>query len=150
MKTFCLDTSSIIDAWRRYPDDLFPSFWDKLDLWARDCLVVAPDEVKEELRYGDDDVYAWAKQRPYLFRPPEAAVQETVTAILRAYPQLVDANAERTQADPFVIALAQVTSSVVVTQEGRNNPNKIPRTCQSLGLECIDILGLMREMELRY
>jgi hypothetical protein len=60
---------------------------------------------------------------------------------------------ELPQADPFLIALAQVgnesqtqalfkTKHVVVTQEGKIKPNKIPQVCARAGIECIRLLDL--------
>ena len=64
-------------------------------------------------------------------------------------PLLVDPDTGDSGGDPWVIALAQdLQNGVVVTQEkiSRNKDKpKIPNICDDLGIECIDILGLMRK-----
>jgi len=50
-------------------------------------------------------------------------------------------------ADPFVIALAKVEDLIVVTGERATNnlaKPKIPDVCNDMGIECINILDLMR------
>lgn len=73
---FCLDTSALIEPWRRrYPIDLFPRYWERLDQWAKDGRVAAPEEVFAEIARIDDDLHGWVRQRRYLFRAPEEDVQ---------------------------------------------------------------------------
>jgi hypothetical protein len=152
MNLFCLDTSALIEPWhRRYPMDVFPSFWDRLDQWIDGGRAIAPDEVLREIAKVDDDLHTWAKQRAALFRPPEADVQKAVKAILRDYPRLVDSKRGRSIADPWVIAQAQVASAAVVTEEQRSTGSspRIPDVCDSLGLQYTNVLGLIREMGLK-
>lgn len=62
-----------------------------------------------------------------------------------------DPKAEYEEAEAYVIALAQLRSGIVVTQETsaaeKRNPRRpmfIPDVCRELGLPCISLLGLMR------
>ena len=83
--TFCLDTSALIEPWRRrYPLDVFPTFWETLDEWAETGRVVAPEEVLVEIRKVDDDLKAWLEDRRYLFLPPVEEVQVAVLEIMIA------------------------------------------------------------------
>jgi hypothetical protein len=73
-------------------------------------------------------------------------VQDRVSAILAAHPKLIDPRATRSGADPFVIALAQENSCAVVCEErfiSIVNP-RIPDVCAALGVECINLLEMMR------
>lgn len=75
------------------------------------------------------------------------AVQQAVTAILAAYPNLINPHSGRSGADPFVIALADVNGCAVVTEERPRswiNP-KIPDVCAALGVRCINFLEVIRE-----
>ena len=148
-----MDTSSFVAAWReKYPIDVFPSFWEQLDLWAQESRLVSPDEVLRELEKREDGLWAWARQRAYLFRPLDSDVEEQLKIILSRYPRLVDENEDKPNADPFVIALALVVGAVVVTEERRSNRARppIPNVCDAMNVECIDVLGLIREMKLRF
>jgi len=145
---YCFDTSSYIDCWSRlYPVDIFGGLWDRLEALARAGEIVSPREVLEELSQKDDGIHQWAKARQdLLFVELDDEVQDATSAILGRYPLLVKASAQRTQADPFVIALAQVRGIAVVTQERPGKPTrpKIPDVCGALQVECIDVLSFIR------
>ena len=145
---YCFDTSSYIDCWSRlYPIDIFGGVWDRLEGLARAGEIVSPREVLEELSRKEDGIHQWAKSRQeLLFLELEADVQDATSAILDQFPLLVKASAQRTQADPFVIALAQVRGIAVVTQERPGKPDrpKIPDVCSALRVECMDVLSFIR------
>ena len=89
-----------------------------------------------------------------MFREVTQQQIEKVKEILAKYPQLVDVRSE-VVADPWLIALALEKEEqqklfkevkIVVTEE-KIKPNKvnIPFVCRELGIECINIIGLMRK-----
>jgi Domain of unknown function (DUF4411) len=83
------------------------------------------------------------------------SVQNAVTDILKNpnYQRLVEDRKGTYGADPFVIALAKVEDLIVVTGErATNNLNKpkIPDVCNDMGIECINILDLMRREGWRF
>ncbi len=68
--------------------------------------------------------------------------------ILRNHRELVDPARPRLGADPFVIALARIRGSTVVTQEtptGSPLRLKIPDVCGALGIPCINVLQFIRQ-----
>ena len=153
---FCFDANAFIQPWHnRYPIDLFPDFWDHLEqLGQDDHTVFTTDEVLGELERVDDELLAWVKARPDLILPLDENVQLAVTRILKAYPRLINARKQRSMADPFVIAHAQVLHAAVVTEEQpssrpRDNP-RITDVCQALDTECIDVLTFMRQTGLKF
>jgi len=153
MTTFCLDTSAFINPWHKlYPIDVFPSYWRKIEEWGKQGQIIAPDEVRIEVAKIDDDLHKWVQQRGYLFMAPDADVQKAVLKVLAASPRLVDAKKGRSFADPWVIAQASVTGSVVVTEEkqsGGKSP-RIPDVCGARGIPCITVLSLIRAMQLKF
>ncbi len=77
----------------------------------------------------------------------DAEVAKAVKAILDPYELLVKDMKNRNRADPFVIAVAQITGSKVVTEElGMGSPSrpKIPGVCAALGIDCITISDIVR------
>lgn len=69
--------------------------------------------------------------------------------ILAQFPQLVNPRRSRSVADPFVIALAQVQGLTVVTAErasGSPQKPRIPDVCAGLGVKCIPLLGMFKEL----
>ena len=83
----------------------------------------ATDEVRRELEKQDDDLTAWCNKQQNLFVAIDDEIQILVAEILQNYPRLVESGGRRFGADPFVIALAKIHKSTVVTAEQRtNNP----------------------------
>ena len=119
---YSLDTSALIEPWKRlYPYDVFPAFWDHMaGLFASGGAIMI-DQVRIEIEKRDDELQRW-----------------------------VLANAGG--ADPFVIALARTRSLVVVSEEKKQslkNP-KIPDVCDSLGVQCLGVVGMMRQEGWRF
>lgn len=146
---YSIDTSSILDGWRRYyPPDVFPKLWEKLDELINKGELKATEEVLAELEKKDDEVHEWAKKRPQLFVPINMEIQQIVSDILENYERLADTRKNRTSADPFVIALAQINNACVVTGEHPTNniekPN-IPDVCRIMRIHYINFLSLIRE-----
>jgi hypothetical protein len=144
-----LDTSGVLDGWvRYYSPEVFPSLWKQMESAAADGTIVAVQDVLLELERQDDDVFAWAK-RHVTFLPLEDAIQTSATEILARFPQLVNTRRSRSVADPFVIALARVQGLTVVTAErasGSLQKPRIPDVCASLGVNCLTMLGMFKEL----
>ena len=93
---------------------------------------------------------AYLGARSGLFVPLDEAQMTAVAEVVRACPGLVDEEAERGRADPFVVALARVRGGTVVTRErprrASSAPFRIPDACAHFGLACLDWFGLLREV----
>ena len=149
---YSTDTSAIIHAWRSsYPPAHFPSFWQRFDRLIEAGELFATEEVLVELEKKDDDIYQWARERrETMIIPIDEAIQEVVMAILRDHPRLVDNRKNRSQADPFVIALGHIRGATVLTNEVlAGNPAKpnIPNVCAAMNTRCINVLGLIQEQQ---
>lgn len=150
---FCVDTSAWLDGWTRdYPRDVFPTLWQNIEERIAAVEIIASEEVYVELQKKDDDLHNWIKTRNSMLVSANEAIQRRVLQILASYPRLVDSLKGRSQADPFVIATAIETNSVVVTGEtgGTATKPKIPYVCQQMGVRCITFLDMIREMKLSY
>lgn len=151
---YSIDTSAILDGWRRYyPPDVLPDVWNGLDDLIRDGHLAATEEVLLELEKRDDEVYRWARKRKKMFVPIDEPVQTAVSAILLTHEKLVDTRKNRSAADPFVIALAQVKGCAVVTGERATHTSErpnIPDVCADLGIRSIGLLDLFREERWRF
>jgi hypothetical protein len=52
---YCFDSSALMHAaTRAYPIEVFTSFWERFTLAVETHLVIAPDEVLEEVARKDD------------------------------------------------------------------------------------------------
>lgn len=150
---YCIDTSAWLDGWARdYPQEVFPSLWDKLAVSIEAGVLRCSEEVYVEIEKKDDGLHDWLRvRRPTVVVPIDREIQATVRELLAAYPRLVDTHRNRSQADPFVIATAERLGkdTVVVTGEkprGKLDIPKIPDVCEVRGLRCITFLDMLREL----
>jgi hypothetical protein len=123
---YSIDTSVMLEAWRRYyPPDIFPKWWGLFEE-AIDNGIVRSSEIilLNDLSKKDDDVYAWAKNHKKLFIQIDDKIQIEVSRILSSYPRLVENKKGRSASDPFVIALAKLNNAIVVTCEKTYKQNR--------------------------
>ena len=149
MMIYCVDTSSLIAAWQeRYPIENFPKFWDRVDGLMKEGRLISPVEVFLETKKRSDELHVWLKARKAdVFRELDDAVQTEAANILARFPRLVGDKKLNTSADPFVIALALVQGVPVVTEEkitGSDRNPHIPDVCAAFGLECMNLLDMIR------
>jgi hypothetical protein len=144
---YSFDSSGVLDLFRYYPPDVFPTIWTQMDAAANGQTILAIDEVYRELEKKDDAAFQWLKARRVMIVELDTIVQQRVTAILASHPRLVDTRRNRSSGDPFVIALAQVRGLSVVTGEKPSGvlakPN-IPDVCVSLGVPWMNVLSMFR------
>lgn len=147
---YCIDTSGFLDGWvRNYPPDVFPPIWENLDYLIKQRQIIATEEIFYELERKNDDIFKWVKERRDMFIPTTTDIQVEVASILSNHKRLIDSRKGRSGADPFVIAVAKLKNCTVVTGEkptGKMNKPKIPDVCRSMGLQCINLLELFREL----
>jgi hypothetical protein len=92
-----------------------------------------PPEVTKEVEEAVNPDYAveWVRSRRTVAEI--TATLDTVKSVLQVAPSLVDADAPRDQADPYVVALALDISSgdlfvpnvTIITEDRRDKPNKL-------------------------
>ena len=145
---YSIDTSALIEGWyRRFPPDIVPGFWDNLDELIQNGNLKATEEVLVELEKKHDVIHNWVKERENLFILIDEEIQFVVREILSNHKTLIDSRRNRSSADPFVIALAKINSSIVITEElptqSDNRPH-IPDVCHALNIEYVNLIDLSR------
>jgi hypothetical protein len=148
---YCIDTSALIDLKNRYPQAVFPALWREMEELVDDGRLIAPSDVFEELKRGDDEISQWAKQHNTMFRPQGADLIREAGEVLKQVPDLADPNKIGAHADPFVVALACMEhrygqsqlfqySCVVVSHESRSKGRRrIADACVYFGIECVTL-----------
>ncbi|MDZ4833592.1 MAG: DUF4411 family protein [Candidatus Melainabacteria bacterium] len=147
MRKYSLDTSGLIDAYTRYyPPDTFKGLWVKLSESAFFGYSYATKMVRTELEKEDDDLLKWCDAQDAFFKEVDEAIQRKVADILTTHPMLVKAGSGRSGADPFVIALAELTDATVITGEifGSASKPKIPDVCRDRGVKCGNVLHMIK------
>lgn len=145
---YSIDSSGILDLFRYYPPDVFPTIWAQMDSAVIGKTILAIDEVYRELEKKDDIAFQWLKARRTIVVDIDVEIQQRVTDLLAMHPRLVDTRKSRSSGDPFVIALAQARGLSVVTGERASGivskPN-IPDVCAALKIPCLNVLSMFRQ-----
>jgi hypothetical protein len=130
--------------------DVFPSFWDAFRAANDAGQVHIVEEVAEELRPQDtdDELRQWLLDNNFSFHPIEDELQQLVDSIQQENEAFARQGASKTLwADPWVIALAETSGHVVVTEEAVE-ARKIPGICRNRSVPCTNALGFIRELGL--
>jgi hypothetical protein len=149
---YTIDTCSRTTKRRVYPLDVFPSAWAKLDTLAADGTLISTEQVLEELKAEDDEVFAWARKFRGIFLPLDDNVQVTARKVLETHSNLIDLKRRKSGADPFVVATAIGNACSVVSEEkpsGGPQRSKIPDVCGYYKIECINLLEMLRRERLK-
>jgi hypothetical protein len=145
---YVIDTNALIDLWRRrYPRDVFPTLWQRIEGSIKSGELVAPQEVLNELQKQHDELYLWAKKQK-CFKDLDRDQIECVKRILKAFPSLIDEKKTVPDADPFVIALALEKGWKVVSSEnpgGASARKRIPDVCAHHRVACLTLLEFFRD-----
>jgi len=149
---YIFDSSPLIDLFRHYYPEQFPSLWEKFNALVSEKQVTSVREVYNEIKAGGDSLANWAKQQKnVLFLPPTTEEFSFVVEIFRIpHFQTMIRKKERLQgkpvADPFVIARAKVFQCAVVTNElYRDNAAGIPNVCKCFSISYMNLEGFMQQ-----
>ena len=140
-KIYCFDTSAFIDAWRRYylPHlEFCKPVWKLIDELMSSERIIISEEVLNELKDKDDEIFKFVKRYPKIVREIDEKQTEIASKILESHSQIIDKKkTTKNHADIFVMALASITGSTVVTFEGDNGGYGIPTVCKPYKIECL-------------
>ena len=143
---YIIDTSAILSQKpdEHYKRSVYRTLWGKIDEMVRDKEIVTCSEIALEVQ--DEAVKRWMTENSMEVLPIDDEVQDLVRQIVtEVNKDLVDFGANKSSADPFLIATAKKYGLEVITEEAKNSPKKIPFTCRKMGIKCVDILGFMEE-----
>ncbi|MGC1119729.1 MAG: DUF4411 family protein [Candidatus Methanofastidiosia archaeon] len=152
---YIIDSSSLIELNKHNPIDVYPSVWKKIKSLIKKKSLVAPKEVFNEIKEGDDQLANWVNQLKDFFIQPTPQQIVNIKEILRRYPSIIKTD-RKYDADPWIIALAVELSRspqetlfhikrIIITEEKlRGNKIRIPFICQEYGIDCITLLEMFR------
>ncbi|HXM83545.1 MAG TPA: DUF4411 family protein [Burkholderiales bacterium] len=144
---WCFDTSALIEPWvRHYPPEMFEPLWDKLKELAESGTIAAPVDVRIELERQSDNLCKWAKALDNFFVDTDRALLQKSKDIIIAHAGFIDPKSTRSGADPFVVALAEISGVPVVTYEtmGKAKTPKIPNVCRARGIRVASFVEVLR------
>lgn len=147
---YVFDSDSLINLFRHYYPERFPTLWHKFGTLLSEGKVLSVREVFKEIGWREDALATWAKgQRRALFSESTVEELQFVARIFHVrHFQAMIRKKERLKgkpvADPFVIVRAKVLGACVVTQEkAAENAAKIPNVCDHFDVPCTNLEGFM-------
>lgn len=142
---YIIDTSSILSQKDTEPHRrrINKTLWNHIDELISLKRIVTCSEIIEEV--NDDVLKEWFVKLHGDILPIDDDVQENVKKVVTSNPQLIDFNKVKSSGDAFLIATAMKYSLTVITEENKTGQKKIPFVCRSLGVPCVDILGLCEQ-----
>lgn len=146
---YCLDTSSIIDSWcKHYRNRSFPSLWRNLEKAIEDGVLFSPFIVLDELtKRAPTELVEWAKDHPKLFHAGTPELQTELKRIINLYPKLIEEQRNRSMADPWVISLAKVSNSSVVSNETHTQKlTKMPDVCSMENIKYLNMADFLEHI----
>ena len=152
MTTYLLDANVFIQAKNlHYGFEFCPAFWDWLDQANAAGSVFSIERVGDELLAGDDELAAWARQRPGLFLAPDTTMVPSLTTVSTwasgsGYEPTGVATFLQV-ADYYLVAQALAHQYVVVTHEVfSHSPKKIkiPNACIGVGVKSVNPYEMLR------
>ena len=154
----CLDSNVFIEAWNKYYSfRLCPSYWDVLKKFANEERIFVCRAVHDEIVRTDDDLASWFKSSGIAIRDNDPISIGVVIKMLQTpeHQRLVQEDGTRTVADPWVIAHASATKSIVVSKEELNIMNsikkvKIPNVCKDLNIPCITDFQMLENLKVTF
>ena len=73
---YVIDTSALIDIFREYSSEVFPTLWKDIEKLIKQRLLIAPKEVLNELKRKDDELSKWAAKHQNMFIELDEFLQE--------------------------------------------------------------------------
>lgn len=142
-----LDNVKELTFYRAYKIDGI-SYPTRQGLYEKDDTLRA---VKQHTRYSTHGIHEYKGK----FNPQIVHAIANIFGVQRGHkvldpfdgsgttiPQLVDFKQVKSSGDAFLIATAMKYDLTVITEENKTGQKKIPFVCNSLGVPCVDILGL--------
>jgi hypothetical protein len=147
---YCIDTDSLIEL-KRYPKDVFPSVWQKIESMIRRNDFISHTEVYKEITNGKDEMVDWCKSHKRIFKDIDECQSTEIKNVQAKYDNEAwerEINKTGPWADPWLIALAICEQARVITQES-NKPNKIPFVADLLGIKSLNLIDFFRTIGIK-
>lgn len=152
MTVYCIDTSTVIDAGERYyPIDIFPAFWEKLDVLITAGRLKAPQTLIDELSEKDDVWRQWVYDRKdAMIWPIDESILAAMNVVMPVYASNTT-NLDSVKGDPFFIAASRAKGATLITSEKpRKGGVKIPKVCDQVGVVWTPLLDVVRAEQWRF
>jgi Domain of unknown function (DUF4411) len=157
---YVIDTSALIrlEYTFKYDNPVFVAIWEEIeDLIGQECFRTI-DFVENEINTyegKEEFLQNWVKKwKKILVVPTDSETFNAAISIINEEYNSGFFDAKKLaigqeEADPYLIAYCKVHNCVLITNESKIKPNKIPNVSKKNGVKCIDMYEFLIERELR-
>lgn len=157
---YVVDTSALImlESTFKYENPVFKAIWEEIEELIKQGLFKTIDFVEDEINSYEgkqDFLKKWVKKWKRLLVVPTDAISinAAIPIINEEYKSgFFDAKKQaegKEEADPYLIAFCKTHNYILITNESKTKPNKIPGVSAKNGVKCIDINDFLIERELK-
>lgn len=157
---YVIDTSSLLmlEYTFKYDNPVFVAIWEEIEELITQGAFRTIDFVEDEINSYEgkqEFLKNWVKKwkKYFVYETDSASINAAIPIINAEYKSgFFDAKklaAGKEEADPYLIAYCKVNSYVLITNENKSKPNKIPGVSEKNGVRCIDIFDFLSERGLR-
>jgi Domain of unknown function (DUF4411) len=157
---YVIDTSALIrlESTFKYDNPVFIAIWEEIEDLIREGCFLTIDFVEDEINnYGGKEEFLqeWVKKwkKILVVQTDSETFNAAIPIINEEYNSgFLDAKklaVGKEEADPYLIAYCKVHNCVLITNESKTKPNKIPGVSMKNGVKCIDIFEFLVEREMR-
>lgn len=161
---YCVDTSAFITMHRFYPIRMIPDLWSHLeDLFNRKKILshqIVFDEIVPKTG-KKDEIAKWLTNFRANFISTSQRQLELVPDVLSNFPKLIDAELEKDQADPWLVAMlveimeqdgmfGDQSSYVMVTTESERRTTRLPAACKHYSIRHMNLFEFFKANEFQF
>ena len=157
---YVIDTSGLImlESTFKYDNPVFNAIWEEIEELIKQGCFKTIDFVEDEINSYEgkqDFLKKWVqKWKKYLVVPIDVvSINAAIPIINEEYKSgFFDSKKQaegKEEADPYLIAYCKTHNCVLITNESKIKPNKIPSVSSKNGVKCIDINEFLIERELK-
>jgi hypothetical protein len=149
---YVIDTSALIDLENifKYNNPVFKAIWEEIEnLIIKDNLITL-NFVEDEINSYEGDreflrewIKNWKKKKKFIKATDETVINEAIPIINQEYNTgFLNKNKlanGKDEADPYLIAYCKKNKYVLITNESKYKPNRIPAVANKNGVSNINI-----------
>lgn len=160
IKPYVIDTSALLrlDFTFKRENPVFTAIWEEIEDLIVQGKFLTIDFVEQEINdYRGKEVFLkdWVKKwKKHFIVKTDAASFNAARPIINEEYNTGFLNARKLaegkeEADPYLIGFCKVHNCVLITDENKLKPNKIPAVALKNGVHCIDVFEFLQERGLR-
>lgn len=145
---YIIDACSIIsqNTKAQYPRSVYEGLWDEIDDLVKSRELVTCRQIANEVLSGkrEDTAMRWVRSSGLVILEEDEFVQQRVSEVVNATPNLLRFGTMRgsSSGDAFIIAAAIEYSLIIVTEENKRSPFKIPQVAANFDVEALSVSEL--------